>query len=944
VARTPVHCAARLCVVIAGTLGLLVATGCARRVPDAQRLASAEAAIAAGQPRAAVPELNAVLEHEPANGRARLALGRALLLLGRPVDALATLDRAVKDGAKPEAALPLRLQALLATGAHAQVLQELAPVAAADLERSSDLLYLKAAALLGLHRFDEARVIYQDLIARNPGAVPPRLMLARATAEFDSVAAARAIVAEALKADPASLDARSLDGQLLLRAGSPADAEHALQAVLAAMPANGGGDPRQRSLLASTLFAFGEAQVALGDAAGSLATSERLDALGRDAPPARMLRARAALLGNKLAVAQEALEAQLSQFPQDRNAELLFAITLYGQHRPERAEMYANDLLQAQPGNIVARRLLASIRLAERKPGAALDALAPLLRDSGGDAPARALAGRAAMEQGDVRRGVEYLEQVAAALPDDPGAHFDLASAYLTSGSVDRAEAVIKAIPESDAPNSARRHLLLVLAAVRRNDYEAALAGLDHLRHTSMSPAALHLFAADVYRAFQRPDAARAEYQASLVADPNNVLSLVGTAMIDLAAHHADDADAALAKASKIAPNDARISLVRARAAAQRGNGREVVQWLEKARVDAPDSPDPLLLLARLCLSQRQTGKALDYARAALTLDPQRVESLQVETAALLAQGHVDEALQAIDAAIKATPGRLPLYLLLARTNLAAGRAPAGRDAAKQAVALDPANPEALYQLGVAALAVDDQSAASAAAQRLREVAPRSAIWAILDGDAAARRGDHAHALASYEKAAQLQPTLMAVERQVHARLALKRADALAPADAYRASRPNDPVAALLVAQLREQAGDPDGARAAYEDVLRLEPAGYLALNNLAVLYAARHDPRAVEVAARARRAAPDSPEIADTYGWSLVAAGRAREGVDALQEAVRGLPRSAEVRYHLAAALAAAGQKDEASRTLADLTRDFGAAAVPPDARALQSQLAGAR
>lgn len=943
-ARTSPRDYARLGTLFVGLAGLVLAGGCARRVPDAQHLSSAEAAIAAGQPRVALPELNAVLEHDPTNSTARLALGRTLLLLGRPADALAAIERAVKDGARPEAVRLLRLQALLATGADAQVLRELEPVPAATLESVPELMYVKAAALLGLHRYDDARAIYQSLINRDARAVAPRLMLARATAEFESLPAAQALLAEALNIDPASPDARMLEGQLLLRAAKPADAARSFQMVLDAVAGKSAGDPRQRSLTASALFGLGEAQVALGDAVGSRATSARLDQLGRDAPTARMLRARAALLGNNPATAQEALEAHLSQYPQDRDAELLLAMALYAQRRPERAEMYVNDVLQASPGNVNARRLLASIRLAERKPGEALEALTPLLSDAGGDLTARALAGRAAIEKGDVRRGLEYLEQVAAALPDDPAAQFDLASAYLTSGFVDRAEAVVKAIPDTEGPSSARRHLLLVLAAVRRNDYDAALAELDRLRHTSMSSAAVHLFAADVYRAFQRPDAARTEYQAALTVDPNNVLSLLGMAMIDLAAQRSGEADAALAKAAKVAPNDARISLVRARAASQRGDGHEAVQWLNKARADAPDSPVPLVLLARMSLTQRQADKALEYARAARKLDPQRVDALQAEAGALMTQGHVDEALQAIDATIQSAPGQVPLYLLLARTDLAAGRGAAAREAAKRALALEPRNPDILYTAAVAALATNDVPAAREFAQRLREIAPHSAIWAILEGDVAARNGDHARALASYEEAARLQPLAEVVERQVHARLALKRKDALAPADAYRASRPSDPIAALLLAQLREQTGDADGARAAYEDVLRLEPGSRLALNNLAVLYAARSDPRAVDIASRARRSAPESPEVADTYGWTLVSAGRAREGVDALREAARALPRSAEIRYHLAAALAAAGQKEDAVRTLADLTRDFDAAAVPPEARTLQTQLAGAR
>ena len=88
---------------------------------------------------------------------------------------------------------------------------------------------------------------------------------------------------------------------------------------------------------------------------------------------------------------------------------------------------------------------------------------------------------------------------------------------------------------------------------------------------------------------------------------------------------------------------------------------------------------------------------------------------------------------------------------------------------------------------------------------------------------------------------------------------------------------------------------------------------------------------RAAEYAARAHKAAPKAPAIADTYGWILFKQGKTDEALPLLREAYKGLPDNAEVQYHLAAVLASKGEKAEALSLVSKAV----AGALPADKKA---------
>ena len=164
--------------------------------------------------------------------------------------------------------------------------------------------------------------------------------------------------------------------------------------------------------------------------------------------------------------------------------------------------------------------------------------------------------------------------------------------------------------------------------------------------------------------------------------------------------------------------------------------------------------------------------------------------------------------------------------------------------------------------------------------------------------------------------------------------------EALALLSGWLAERPSDVAGRLLLAQDLEQLGQTQLARIEYERVLYEQPAHPMALNNLAWLYHAAGDPRALEMAERAHAELPSHPQVADTYGWMLFAAGRVQESLAPLDRAHSMLPADPSIRYHRAAALAASGQRRRARDELEALLAAGRPFDAQDDARALLARL----
>jgi tetratricopeptide (TPR) repeat protein len=135
--------------------------------------------------------------------------------------------------------------------------------------------------------------------------------------------------------------------------------------------------------------------------------------------------------------------------------------------------------------------------------------------------------------------------------------------------------------------------------------------------------------------------------------------------------------------------------------------------------------------------------------------------------------------------------------------------------------------------------------------------------------------------------------------------------------------------ALMLLAMLQDQLKHFDAARDAYEKLLTVAPNSPLALNNLAVLYSERLGQldKGYDLATKAREAAPNAPNIADTLGWILFKKGDYGNALRLLQESADKLSDQPVIQFHAGMAHYMVG--DEAAARLAlqkavDASLDF--------------------
>ena len=207
-------------------------------------------------------------------------------------------------------------------------------------------------------------------------------------------------------------------------------------------------------------------------------------------------------------------------------------------------------------------------------------------------------------------------------------------------------------------------------------------------------------------------------------------------------------------------------------------------------------SADPATALA-IAVSHYQAGRSNDAARicdAVLRRDADDPAALHLLGLLTLDRGDPARAAALIARSLAVRPDQAPVLADLSGAHRAAGEARAAVEAARRAVALDPALPLAQVQLGYALLMRQDTTGAADALRRATELAPGLAeAWVGLAA-ALTQRGEHGFAAEAWEAAVAQKPddpglltelaaSLAGLKRFSPALAAYQRADALAPGD-----------------------------------------------------------------------------------------------------------------------------------------------------------------
>ncbi len=911
---------------------VLVLTGCDWFVSTEQHIKRAEKHFADGADRAAAIELQNALGSEPGNARARLLLARVSLRLGDVRAAEQDLQRAIEAGAPAAQTAGLSADVQLAKGANDALIAQL-DAGQLELSAAESSTY-RGLALLAKDDGENAIAAFNAALAADAGASRARLGLAEALAQRGDSDAALAEVERVLQVDPSDARASLLKGRVFARRGDFRNASEAL--AQAKSHAAGRLTGIEFHGMLSMLV---EAETAGGDLVAARRELAELAKQAPDAPLVSLLSARIAMAEQNYPLAVTEAQKVVAVAPGHPLARLVLGSALLANGNFNQAEAQLSELVRLAPENGEARKLLAEANLRLQRPDVALQVLGSAQQSEVVDPQVSALMGWANLQRGDATAAIDLLNRSVAAQPNNMNLKLDLALAYISVGRNAEAVALLEGMPA--ASGDARRERLLIAAIAKSKSSQAAQADVARIAKANSNDVGVLNVAAAFYS--EQRDFARARelLRAALALDAKNTGTLGNLARLEIAAGDTDAAQRALRAILEVDPAHQAARVTLAQLALQRNDAKTAVTELELARRADAKAIEPRLLLAGHYLRERKTSEANAVLRELDLLADESAAVAVVIGRLYLDAGRYDEALSRFQSAERREPGNPSRALEVAGAQLARGDIRSARASAGKALALDPTSIAANTLMIALELKEKRTTEARARLARLKQAHPDDARVALLEGEVSMALRDVPAADRAYAMSYRLSASSAAAIGVYRARSITRQPGATGLLTDWLAREPRDVGARMILAQGLLEQGMNNESMTQYERIVADGQSGATVLNNLAWLYSLKSDPRALDTAKRAHELAPESPSIADTYGWILVENDRVPEALPLLERAAAAPGASPEVHYHLAVARAKSGQQGQARATLRKLVADPGFAQAK-EARKLLAELGG--
>ncbi len=875
-------------------------------------------------------ELKSTLQADGKNVQARLMLADVFLAAGRGREAETEITHAEQSGATKELVGVRRARAYLMQGQYDRALKELPAQIIGDPQHVADSFEIRGDAQLGLGQTAEAAASYDEALKIRPDALHALYGKARVFARRSDVKNSMEMVDAGLRHSPQDATGLMLKGDLLLASG---DGDGAIASYTAAVNAHGDNIPARLALASAQIEAkkFDAAEqniLSVKEVAPTLLSANYLDALLQ-------------FSRGKNQEAFASVQKVLSTLPDDPPSLILAGAIQYALGSQLQAELNTRKFLKIYPNNVSAIKLLASILLKSNQPAKAIDVLQPLLsRPDLKDPQVFALAGNAFMNAKRLDKGVEYLSKAAAISPSDSAIQTELGLGRLAIGDVDRAinsfESVVKADSKSSNADS-----LLVLSYLSKQDYQKAIdTALELVKKNPDNPDLYNLLGG-AYLSKKDFGAARVNFDKALGLRPDLASAAMNLARIDLSENKSPAARKRLTDVLEHNPKNAEALLALANLEFAEGHPDAGAHWLDIASSKNPELLGPKLLRIRYFLQRGDAQRAVGLARDTEAANPNNPELLALLAESQAYSGDRNGAVATYGRLAGLEPQSPRVQLEIARLEALDGHTAAASSALAKALVIDPALADAQIALAQLDLQMGKYDDARQIASKLQTAQPRSAAAFVISGDAWIAQKKYDRAIKSFTDAFALEKNGL-IGSKLHMALAAagrkKEADDLMTT--WLAQHKEDRVSRLYLAATAQASGDRNRAEQLYQDVLQRNPNDVVALNELALIYLPRKDPRALELAERAYKLQPQNESVVDTLAWVLIENGNPGRGQQLLEKIVTSSHGNAEARYHLAVALARTGNKQ---RARSELTLALASANKFPeteDAKKLLSEL----
>ncbi len=877
--------------------------------PDAL-MARAAKAMEQGDYKAAEIDIKAALRERPGDAAARIALAKTYLALNNPQVAIDELKRLADDPDSNQAALPVLIEAYSAV----QDNRGITDLVGAGLPVGTELDAVTSSQV-GLAYLGEGRAAQADnwlVRARDldPDSPVVRTAWARYLWRTEPSPHQAVKLLEAIVSDtPEHAEAWFLKGRILLDMQQMSVASQDLSRALELAP---------REFLYNWTAALADIELKqLNSAARRI---EVLESITTRHPGVNYLRGRLELSRGNYSAANSAFSDVLGQIP--RHAPTLFYASLANSYlgNDETARQYMQTAAEEMPNVLQTRQEIARMLLQTGQVAEAEKLARELVEEDSMNPVSIGLLAAALGAQGQLADSEAAYQRMAELDPASAMAQEGLAQVALGEGDGPAAVAALERALEID-PNDTRALERLIVLKSLMGDSAQALELANAYAERYPGRANPQLAKARIHMQLRQEEEAATAFNRALELDPGNT-----TASGGLAAIAAGDGDLELARkyfrtALRSHPDHLPSSLNLFRIEQQLGNMQSAEQVLLAAQEQNPDSVEPPLLLASLQLTQGRVEEAVAGLRLLSAQHTADIRVLGLLARAELADANYNRAREATTRWVELAPGSIEPLHVLAKAEQAEGNYKAAVDALDRALTLSPSNTRLRKDLIDLHMRAGQYAAALAQAQQLPEEEQAAPANQLLMGRIAMGAGDLAAARGHFEQAFETAPANIPLVYVAQVRwLAGEREPVFALLDEWLEEYPQDIAIRNERASMYLDAGMTEEALTEYQWLLKRVPDNAAYLNNVAWILRDRDNAQALEYAARANEAAPNTPAFMDTYALILMDAGQADEAIRQIEAAAERAPASSEIQYHRALILQRAGRKDESAQVLAVL------------------------
>jgi len=811
--------------------------GCSKQGRVQSALAKADQYFSQSEYAKAEIEYLNVLRLEPANTHAITRLGLLYSRQGNLSKGLSALRKAYTMDTNNVDIRIAFAQLMLSLGEYPYAYTEARNVVMKQPTNEPALLIL-ADASVGTNALQLTRQRLQTIVNQNPQNAPAQLALGSVLLRLGLINQGAPLIQKALAANPKSAAAHAAMASLCLASNDLQGAEAALKTAADLSPAHSARQIR-----------YADFKIR----AGEIPTARKfLEDLAKRAPdyyPVWIQLAELDLAANKPKEALDNLDRVLANDPGNYEAIVLTARVKLLQKETAQAVAELEKLTQGYPKMPHAFYQLAVAHLANRdtaKAGAALDkalTLAPYYDE------AELLRAEITALRGEHAAAADALRALIRRRPEMVKAHQSLIQAYLAQRNLDAAltacQQMARIFPKSPQPlyQSGLLQRELNRPAEARASFERAWA-MD----TNFLPAIHQLVSLDVQE--KRFDSALTRAESIVRRLTNAAGPRVMLSGVHLARGATNLAEAALLEAIRLEPTNVQPYLLLAPIYLQSGRKAEAIRAMDALIAKDPAASPAYIVKGSIYEEESKFQEARQEYEKAIETAPRFAPALK--RAASLYAEHLNDLDKAYDLASRAHElDRLDSETteLLGWISFKQGKYPAAVSLLQESMSRLAARPETLYRLGLAQYMLGAEGAARAAFQQALKAtntfpsradaekrlafldlnintATASTLAALQkhletnpsDPIALARLGalheknkEYDKAIATYERALQLNPNaiaIMAALATLHSTVRNDQAKALELARNARNLAPEDPNAAWLLGRLNLNGGD----------------------------------------------------------------------------------------------------------------------------------------